>query len=74
MVLSDARALFERALNAFPADKARPIWERWTRYEYQYGTLEASHLLEKRMAEVYPQGSRLRVTMSSQLTHNRPTN
>lgn len=52
---ANARALFERAVNNFPPEKARPIWDRWARYEYQYGTLEACHLLEKRMAEVYPQ-------------------
>ncbi|GJE94378.1 HAT and Suf domain-containing protein [Phanerochaete sordida] len=52
---ANARALFERAVNNFPAEKARSIWDRWARYEYQYGTLEACHLLEKRMAEVYPQ-------------------
>ena len=69
---SDARALFERAVNAFPADKARPIWDRWTRYEYQYGTLEASHLLEKRMAEVYPQGSSDRAVVAIYLTLSRP--
>lgn len=53
----DARALFERAVNNFPPEKARPVWDRWTRYEYQYGTLEACHLLEKRIGEVYPQGA-----------------
>ncbi|KIP07568.1 hypothetical protein PHLGIDRAFT_105533 [Phlebiopsis gigantea 11061_1 CR5-6] len=52
---ANARALFERVVNSFPAEKARPIWDRWARYEYQFGTLEASQLLEKRMAEAYPQ-------------------
>ena len=52
----DARALFERVVNNFPPDKARPLWERWARYEYQYGDLEASLKLEKRMSEVYPTG------------------
>ncbi|KAF8999433.1 hypothetical protein BDQ17DRAFT_1361005 [Cyathus striatus] len=51
---NNARALFERVINSFPADKARPLWERWARYEYQYGDLEASQKLEKRIAEVYP--------------------
>lgn len=54
---SDARALFERAVGTFPADKARLLWERWARYEYQYGSLEAALKLEKRMAEVFPNGS-----------------
>lgn len=42
---------------SFPADKARPLWERWARYEYQYGDLEASLKLERRMAEVYASGT-----------------
>lgn len=53
---TDARALFERAIANFPPDKARPLWERWARYEYQYGTLDAALKLEKRMAEAYPNG------------------
>ncbi|THH17582.1 hypothetical protein EW146_g3251 [Bondarzewia mesenterica] len=51
---ADARALFERVINNFPADRARPLWERWARHEYQYGDLAAAQKLEKRMAEVYP--------------------
>ncbi|KAM5540704.1 hypothetical protein V8D89_005735 [Ganoderma adspersum] len=51
---NNARALFERVIGTFPADKARPLWERWSKYEYQYGDLAAAHKLEKRMAEVYP--------------------
>lgn len=45
-------------IGTFPADKARPLWERWSKYEYQYGDLAAAHKLEKRMAEVYPNGMR----------------
>lgn len=52
----DARALFERVIPTFPPERARPLWERWARYEYQYGDLEAALKLEKRMAEVYPSG------------------
>jgi len=52
----DARALFERVIGNFPPERARPLWERWARYEYQYGDLEAALKLEKRMAEVYPVG------------------
>ncbi|KAL5512152.1 hypothetical protein ACEPAG_3673 [Sanghuangporus baumii] len=51
---NNARALFERTVGTFPPDKARPLWERWARYGYQYGNLEAALKLEKRMAEVYP--------------------
>jgi cleavage stimulation factor subunit 3 len=52
----DARALFERVIGAFPPDRARPLWERWARHEYQYGDLAAAQKLEKRMAEAYPNG------------------
>ncbi|KAF8905733.1 hypothetical protein CPB84DRAFT_1844737 [Gymnopilus junonius] len=51
---NNARALFERVIPTFPPERARPLWERWARYEYQYGDLEAALRLEKRMAEVYP--------------------
>ncbi|KAF8164707.1 hypothetical protein B0H34DRAFT_793176 [Crassisporium funariophilum] len=50
---NNARALFERVIPNFAPDRARPLWERWARYEYQYGDLEAALKLEKRMAEVY---------------------
>lgn len=53
---TDARALFERVVNLFPADRARSIWDRWARYEYQFGSLEASLALEKRISEVFPNG------------------
>jgi cleavage stimulation factor subunit 3 len=53
----DARALFERVVGNFPPDKARPLWERWARYVYQFGDLEAAQKLEKRIAEVYTTGS-----------------
>lgn len=52
----DARALFERVIPTFSAERARPLWERWARYEYQFGDLEAAQKLEKRIAEVYPTG------------------
>lgn len=56
--LLDARALFERVIHdaKFTPEIARPLWERWARYEYQYSTLEAAQKLEARMAEVYPTG------------------
>lgn len=55
-IVLDARALFERVITTFSKEKARPLWERWTRYEYQFGDLEASLKLEKRMSEVYTNG------------------
>src|SRR5271156_6814356 len=42
LFFSDARALFERVIPNFSPDRARPLWERWARYEYQYGDLEAA--------------------------------
>ncbi|TFK35087.1 hypothetical protein BDQ12DRAFT_706778 [Crucibulum laeve] len=51
---NNARALFERVIGTFPPDRARPLWERWARYEYQYGDLEAALKLEKRISEIYP--------------------
>ena len=56
ITLLDARALFERIIGTFPPERARPLWERCARYEYQYGDLEGALKLEKRMAEVYPTG------------------
>ncbi|KDQ20470.1 hypothetical protein BOTBODRAFT_100538 [Botryobasidium botryosum FD-172 SS1] len=50
---SNAHALFERVIGNFTPEKARPLWERWARYEYQYGDLAASQKMEKRFAEVY---------------------
>ncbi|EJU00881.1 Suf-domain-containing protein [Dacryopinax primogenitus] len=51
---ANARALFERFIPTFPADKARPLWERWARYEYNFGDLAATQKLEKRIAEAFP--------------------
>ncbi|KAF6748569.1 hypothetical protein DFP72DRAFT_1034925 [Ephemerocybe angulata] len=51
---NNARALFERVIQTFPSEKARPLWERWARYENQHGDLEAILKLEKRIAEAYP--------------------
>ncbi|KAI0922183.1 hypothetical protein AcW1_004043 [Taiwanofungus camphoratus] len=51
---NNARALFERVISTFSAERARPLWDRWARYEYQFGDLAAAQKLEKRIAEVYP--------------------
>ena len=56
---SDARALFERLVLRFPADKARPIWDAWSKHEYLYGDLAASQTLEARLKESYPNGEYL---------------
>lgn len=54
--LLDARALFERVIMTFTPQAARMLWERWARYEYQYGDLASAQRLEKRISEVYPNG------------------
>lgn len=43
-------------VNTYTPDKARSLWETWLSYEYNYGTLTAALKLEKRMAEIYPEG------------------
>lgn len=53
---SDARALFESVISSFTPEKARPLWERWARYEYHFGDFAATQKLEKRIAEVYSNG------------------
>jgi Suppressor of forked protein (Suf) len=57
MIFIDARALFERVVGTFSPDKARPIWETWANYEYNFGDLAAADKLEKRISEVYPDGT-----------------
>lgn len=57
---SNARALFERSAIKIPADKARPLWETWARFEYIYGDLTAVHKLEARFAETFPNDSALK--------------
>ncbi|KAF7354683.1 mRNA 3'-end-processing protein RNA14 [Mycena sanguinolenta] len=54
---NNARALFERVVPTFTPAEAKPIWERWSRSQYQYDDLEAVLELERRMAEVYPNGT-----------------
>ncbi|KAK1231479.1 mRNA 3'-end-processing protein rna14 [Marasmius sp. AFHP31] len=54
---NNARALFERVIGTFQPADARDLWERWARYENQYGDLETVQKLEKRIAEVYPSES-----------------
>ncbi|KAJ7050847.1 Suf-domain-containing protein [Mycena amicta] len=51
---NNARALFERVINTFTPQQAKPIWERWSRSQYMYDDLTAVLDLERRMAEVYP--------------------
>lgn len=53
-----------------PADRARQIWDKWARYEYQFGTLEAAQSLEQRMSEVYPTGELSNQGVSFSDTHH----
>lgn len=57
---TNARALFERSALNIPAEKARPLWDTWAKYEYMYGDLSAVHKLETRFAEVFPNDSPLK--------------
>ncbi|KAK4688663.1 cleavage stimulation factor subunit 3, partial [Tremellales sp. Uapishka_1] len=57
---TNARALFERSALKIPADKARPLWDAWARYEYMYGDLAAVHKLETRFTEMFPNDSALK--------------
>ncbi|KAF7301152.1 CFIA complex component [Mycena indigotica] len=50
---NNARALFERVINTFTPQQAKPIWERWSRSQYMYDDLKGVLELERRMAEVY---------------------
>ncbi len=50
---NNARALFERTITA--AERARPVWDRWADYEYNYGDSAAIAKLESRLAEAYPE-------------------
>lgn len=51
---SNARALFERVIGTFTPERARPIWDRWSKYEYSFGDTIAIQKLESRLAETYP--------------------
>ncbi|WVQ78099.1 hypothetical protein IAT38_000180 [Cryptococcus sp. DSM 104549] len=57
---NNARALFERSALKIPAEKSRPLWDAWARYEYTYGDLAAVQKFETRLAEVFPNDSPLK--------------
>ncbi|GJJ07957.1 hypothetical protein Clacol_002164 [Clathrus columnatus] len=57
---TNARALFERMIGTFTPEKARPLWETWLGYEYNYGDLTSAIKLEKRMSEIYPEDNSMR--------------
>ena len=55
-LMIDARALFEKSALSIPAEKSRPLWDAWARYEYMYGDLAAVNKLEARFKEVFSNG------------------
>lgn len=53
---NNARALFERTITTFsPAERARPLWDRWASYEYSFGDSTSIRKLEARLAETFPE-------------------
>lgn len=56
LIVLDARALFEKSALNIPAEKARPLWDAWARYEYMYGDLATVTKLEARFSEAFPNG------------------
>ncbi|KAG0148416.1 hypothetical protein CROQUDRAFT_654918 [Cronartium quercuum f. sp. fusiforme G11] len=54
---SNARALFEKTVSKIPLEAARPLWHRWAAYEYIYGDSTASHKLDTRISENFPDWS-----------------
>lgn len=65
VLLPDARALFERSIAKVPADKARPLWEKWADHEYLFGDLAAIQKLDARMAEAFPEGEGALISVES---------
>ncbi|KDN40098.1 Suf-domain-containing protein [Tilletiaria anomala UBC 951] len=56
---NNARALFERVITTLPPEKARPVWDRWAEYEYNFGDLAAITRLEYRLQEIFPEKPRI---------------
>lgn len=52
---NNARALFERTVGSFKPDRARPIWDRWSEYEYSFGDTASIARIEERLAQIYPE-------------------
>ncbi|KAF7288478.1 CFIA complex component [Mycena chlorophos] len=51
---NNAQALFERVINTFTPQQAKPIWEQWSRSRYTYDDLQVVLDLERRIAQTYP--------------------
>src|SRR5579859_3508194 len=55
----DARALFERTVSKLSPQAARPLFDRFYKYECEYGDTAAIRKLSKRIADLYPEESAL---------------
>ncbi|CAO1612636.1 unnamed protein product [Parajaminaea phylloscopi] len=52
---NNARALFQRTITTFAEpERARPVWDRWAQYEYNFGDSASIRKLEARLAEAFP--------------------
>jgi len=51
---NNSRALFERALSILPNDNANEIWDKFTKYENDFGDLAGLLRVEKRILSSYP--------------------
>jgi len=56
---TNARAVLERTVSSMPLDKAKTVWMRWAEYEYSFGDTSAMTRLDARLADAYPDMSRL---------------
>ncbi|KAJ3341063.1 mRNA 3'-end-processing protein rna14 [Gonapodya sp. JEL0774] len=54
---NNTRALFERAIAMLAPSKARPVWDKFTNFESEYGDLNNLTKVEKRRHEAYPDDS-----------------
>ena len=61
---NNARALFERTVGNFTPDRARPIWDRWSQYEYSFGDSASIAKIEERLSQVYPDENATKRLMS----------
>lgn len=64
----DARVLFEKSVARFAAEVARPLWERWARYEYLFGDIASAQRLDTRFVETFAKGS-YQFLLNSQVNH-----
>jgi cleavage stimulation factor subunit 3 len=56
LLTADARALFERTVSKLSPQAARPLFDRFYKYECEYGETGAIRKLSKRIADLYPEG------------------